>query len=476
MAKVQGGSGGGASWREKVRTVPRRWKALLVACMALLVLVAQGQPAAAAMSASLRRAILPSSALAGTAGVMSVFLNVAFNKFQNNVLLYSTIPIIAGLLNWATNYLAVKMIFYPINFVGIKFRTWPEQPFGVIGWTGIVPVKAASMAQRMVRMVTSKLIDVEAVGRRVDATRITELLAPALPRATQRIADQLGVGLALRDPFLRRAVQTEAQDFVVGFTNRMHDNINEIMDLEGMVVRAMVKDKKLLVELFQECGEKELKYVIRSGLYFGFLLGIFQMMVWVVWDPWWSLAVGGMVVGYLTNFFAIKSIFEPVQPVQVGPWKIQGLFLTRQYEVSEKFAKFLRSKVLTAEQMWEEILNGSRRGAFDKLLTDYINEYARQGTAGIVTSVIPRKALQRLPIVALPELRKFLVEEQAAMCPYMNEVLLLEDEMREKMRMMSSEEFEGVLHPIFAEDELTLILIGAALGFTVGLLQSQAPY
>lgn len=31
------------------------------------------------------------------------------------------------------------------------------------------------------------------------------------------------------------------------------------------MVRAMVKDKKLLVELFQECGEKELKYVIRSG-------------------------------------------------------------------------------------------------------------------------------------------------------------------------------------------------------------------
>ena len=43
------------------------------------------------------------------------------------------------------------------------------------------------------------------------------------------------------------------------------------------------------------------------------------MMVWVVWDPWWSLAVGGMIVGYLTNFYAIKSIFEPVQPVQATP-------------------------------------------------------------------------------------------------------------------------------------------------------------
>jgi len=29
--------------------------------------------------------------------------------------------------------------------------------------------------------------------------------------------------------------------------------------------------------------------------------------------------------------------------------------------------------------MWEEILNGSRRAAFDKLLTDYIDEFARQG-------------------------------------------------------------------------------------------------
>lgn len=70
-------------------------------------------------------------------------------------------------------------------------------------------------------------------------------------------------------------------------------NIREVFDLEGMVVKAMVKDKNLIVELFQECGRKELRFVVNSGLYFGFLLGVFQMAVWVVWDPWWSLAVGG---------------------------------------------------------------------------------------------------------------------------------------------------------------------------------------
>jgi hypothetical protein len=43
------------------------------------------------------------------------------------------------------------------------------------------------------------------------------------------------------------------------------------------------QEKKLLVELFQTCGKVELDFVIRSGLYLGFLLGILQMFVWVCW-------------------------------------------------------------------------------------------------------------------------------------------------------------------------------------------------
>jgi len=42
----------------------------------------------------------------------------------------------------------------------------------------------------------------------------------------------------------------------------------------------------------------------------------------------------------------------------------------------------------------------------------------------------------------------------------MNMKLDLETTMRDKMRLMSSQEFEGVLHPIFQEDELTLICTG----------------
>ena len=51
-----------------------------------------------------------------------------------------SIPVVAGVLNFLTNKLAVKMMFYPLRFRGI----------GRVGWHGIVPSKALPMANDIV--------------------------------------------------------------------------------------------------------------------------------------------------------------------------------------------------------------------------------------------------------------------------------------------------------------------------------------
>ena len=55
-----------------------------------------------------------------------------------------------------------------------------------------------------------------------------------------------------------------------------------------------------------------------------------------------------------------------------------------------------------------------------------------------------------------------------------DESLGLEATMVEKLKMLSSAEFERVLHPVFEEDEWTLILVGTALGGIAGVLQAAA--
>ena len=55
--------------------------------------------------------------------------------------------------------------------------------------------------------------------------------------------------------------------------------------------------------------------------------------------------------------------------------------------------------------------------------------------------------------------------------PYVDTTLGLQKDMRERMKLMSAAEFEQVLHPIFQEDEMTLIVSGAVLGAIAGAVQ-----
>ena len=74
----------------------------------------------------------------------------------------------------------------------------------------------------------------------------------------------------------------------------------------------------------------------------------------------------------MTNLVAIKSIFAPVRPVSVaGLFTVQGLFLTRQREVSTAFAAFVAEKILTPELIWAEVLRGPRRPELEALVEDY---------------------------------------------------------------------------------------------------------
>ena len=126
----------------------------------------------------------------------------------------------------------------------------------------------------------------------------------------------------------------------------------------------MVREKQLLVDLFQRCGSAELAFLVDSGFAFGCVLGVFQMLLWLFYEQAWTLAVGGAIVGYLTNLIALKLIFEPVEPMRIGPFWLHGMFLRRQYEVSEEFADCMTEKLLSSESLWNNILTGSGAARF----------------------------------------------------------------------------------------------------------------
>jgi len=361
---------------------------------------------------------------------------------RRNPWTYLSIPIVAAIVGYVTNFVGVKMLFYPIEWQGIPLLRWPQQPLGLLGWQGIVPAKRIQMASKMVDVTISRLLKVSEVFNRLEPRRMAELLAPTLSQSG-------GIYRWIPGPLLRLYLRKTSRDLL--------RNIDQVVDVKSLVVLGMTTDPTVMGAFFQKVGAKELSFLIDSGVGFGFLLGIVQMLVWMIFPSNWTLPVGGAVVGYITNYIALKWIFEPLVPTRFGPFVLQGMFMRRQKEVSQDFCSYISSQVLTSQRVWASMLEtgpASCVGAFKDIVSRNVP--------------LPASAISN----ALATL-KIQVGQRGShsLHEYTNTRLILQATLVEKMNKLTPSEFEQVLHPIFQEDELTLILAGGVLGALAGLFQ-----
>jgi uncharacterized membrane protein YheB (UPF0754 family) len=128
----------------------------------------------------------------------------------------------------------------------------------------------------------------------------------------------------VKEEMVRRATE-DAPEVITAMMEEVKNNIEEVFDLEDMVVSAFVRDKQLLNDMFIKCGRNELLIIRNFGAIMGGIAGVIQMFLWVwlkdaeangyKWGQW-SLPMFGALVGFGTNWIALKMIFEPTFPVK----------------------------------------------------------------------------------------------------------------------------------------------------------------
>jgi len=377
------------------------------------------------------------------------------------------------MVGWGTNAMAIRMLFAPVQWVG-----WWK-----IGWQGVLPANAERMATICVRLMTSKLLDIQAIFSRIEPDRISELLSPALERHAEEIVEQV-----LQDRFptvweslperlrqsARERLRAELPQVVERLMQELQSDLNKYLDIEALVVGAFVKNRLLLNQLFWECGKHEFLFISRSGLYFGALFGIIQAIVWWFIQPLWFLPLTGLLVGWATNWLALKMVFEPQQPHSFGPMKWQGLFLMRQQEVSAAYASFFATRILHPEALVDAVLQGPAADRIVELLQRYVEQAVDQAsgiakpllqlTVGTEEWVALKQEVSNRLVLSVPS-------ELDRVHNYTGEALELEKELQQNLAGLSPDQFEEVLRPLFKQDESTLIAVGAVLGAIAGCIQ-----
>lgn len=385
---------------------------------------------------------------------------------------YVSIPIGSGVIGWVTNWLAVQMTFYPKEFIGIR---------PIFGWQGIIPSKAKKMGGIVVEKTLEKIGSMDEFFREMEPEKIAAHLTRSTQARIEEYTDEVmiernGVLWENLPQMVRKRVYNRAKRVIPQIMDGLIDdigrNIEELVDLKYMVATQLAEDKDLLIRVFKEVGEPEFRFVINSGFYFGMLFGLIQIPVFIMIPENWVLPVFGFIVGIATNWMALNVIFRPLNPVKMGPFRVQGLFLRRQRDVAEQFARITTTEMMTLRHIMHQVLNGPR-GDRTRLL---IKKHLRPLLEGGVVRTAAQLTVGPGGYASL----KRAVEEKAidlSLYPFEDPVFnrergaIVEAILSERMQALSSEEFQDLLRPAFQEDEWILIVVGGVLGSIAGMFQ-----
>jgi uncharacterized membrane protein YheB (UPF0754 family) len=386
-----------------------------------------------------------------------------------------TIPVVAALIGYVTKLVAIRMMFEPIDFRGI--RPW-------FGWQGVVPRRAARMASIAVDTMTRDLLSAREVMTRLDPDRVAAEIDAPLRAATDGIVRTImteyepDLWRAMPEPARRLVIsraQTEVPRMVRAVLAEIQADPEAVFDLKGMVVTNLVTDKGLLNRIFLEAGRKEFRFIAHSGIWFGGGLGLLQLGLWILFRQPLIMPVFGLIVGWFTDWLALKLIFNPKRPRRILGVEVQGLFLKRRREVAADYGSLIADQIITPRKVIHAVLTGPLSDRVFAMVRRQV-QGALDRSAGparpLLVATVGSTRYQQMKLSIAGQVMARLPHTLRHVESYAKQAMDVRSLLVEKMQHLSDLQFERLIRPAFEEDEWKLIAVGALLGFFMGELQA----
>ena len=420
-----------------------------------------------------------------------------FSSFiENEWVIFWTIPIFTAVVGWLINWTGLLMLFNPVRLHGVrvpglaelarllprKLQEIPGLLHGRLGWQGIVPARAAKMGSIAVDKAIAKIGTPKDFYEHLDpaaiAEHIVEIMAPKVPdivdNAMTLQQPQLWSALPhrLKEAVYARVIN-QLPEIVNDITREIGDHIDQLLDPKIMVIEHFRKNPALVNRIFHDIGRRELRLMVNFGLIFGFLLGIPVAIVDRTFGIWWLLPILGVIVGWVTNLLGMALIFDPVDEKRILGVKVHGLFLRRQSEVADVYARIIAEEVITLENIGDFLLYGPRGDRTQQMLEEAMGP-AIDRAAG------PARAALRAAVGGreFDAIREQVAQDSAAhtIAPFRDPAFSRRQSEKirglfaRRTRELPPRDFVEMLRAAIREDEWMLYAHGAIMGFGGGVL------
>lgn len=186
------------------------------------------------------------------------------------------------------------------------------------------------------------------------------------------------------------------------------------------------------------------------------------------------LIVIGSMIGWITNYIAIKMLFRPYREINLIFFKIQGLIPKRRHEIGITLADTIQNELISLEDITKKLENADLDIEMEKV----IDSILEKKLASEITTRFPMIAmfLNESALNKIKDaIKESIMENKEQIIEMLFETLEKNVDFKEiiveKVDAFSLEELERIIFSLAKKELKHIEIIGAILGGIIGVVQ-----
>ncbi|WP_432408666.1 DUF445 domain-containing protein [Wukongibacter sp. M2B1] len=191
------------------------------------------------------------------------------------------------------------------------------------------------------------------------------------------------------------------------------------------------------------------------------------------WTKVVLLSIIGAFIGWMTNVFAIKLIFRPLNPIKI-PFMdlyIQGLIPKRKKEIAHSIGHTVETELVSIEEIIDKLIEEENKAEMISEIKKKIKAIAEEKMPSLIPGTIKGMIMLYVDEIIEGEGENAINELSEKLIHKATSKVSISEIIEEKINKFELEKLEAIILNIAKKELKHIELLGGFIGFVIGFVQ-----
>jgi len=186
----------------------------------------------------------------------------------------------------------------------------------------------------------------------------------------------------------------------------------------------------------------------------------------------------GLIIGWLTNYLAIKLLFRPKKPIDFKLFVLQGIFPKNKSRLAERLGNVVQRDLISYDDIRKKLEDPESMHQMAEQVSIHVETMIRERLhkTKFQKAVVPEGWIQRIHEMVTSDIEKTLPKLIDQYVDKLEEKVDIFGMVEKKVNNFSDEKLEDLILAITSKEFKFIEIIGGVLGFFIGCLQVLLNY